>query len=86
MARRGTVDAGVAGGLLWASTAIIPLVFAATRWTWALGFAVGIDPHLLAAARARGDAGAGAVLGTVAICGAALTLGLVRIGPHSSPN
>jgi hypothetical protein len=98
----------VAGGLLWASTAIayqpssqaatwmtpaaaarwgrrlvsvatiIPLVYAATRWTWALGFSVGIDPRLLAAARAHGGTGAAAVLGLVATCGAALTLGLTQ--------
>jgi hypothetical protein len=56
--------------------AIVPLVYATTRWVWALGIPLGIDAHLLQAAGE--GAWAGAVLGTVAICGAGLTLGLAR--------
>jgi hypothetical protein len=63
--------------LAWVA-AIVPLVYAATRWAWALGFAVGIDPQLLAAAQRSGGTWAGAVLGTVATCGAGLTLGLAQ--------
>ena len=57
--------------------AAIPLVYAATRWAWALGIPLGIDGTLLASARAAdGGAWAGAALGSVAICGSILTLGL----------
>jgi hypothetical protein len=57
--------------------ATIPLVYAATRWAWALGIPLGIDERILLAAQTvDGGAWAGAALGTVAICGAALTLGL----------
>jgi hypothetical protein len=57
----------------------IPLIYAATRWAWALGIPLGIDVRVLDKAQAAyGGAWAGAVLGTVAICGAALTLGLIE--------
>jgi hypothetical protein len=59
----------------WAA-AIVPLVYAATRWTWALGIPLGIDAELLRAAGT--GVWAGAMLGTVAICGAGLTLGLIQ--------
>jgi hypothetical protein len=46
---------------------------------WALGIPLGIDAQLLRTAQTvGGGAQAGAALGTVAICGAALTLGLSR--------
>jgi hypothetical protein len=59
----------------WAA-AMVPLVYAATRWTWALGIPLGIDAQVLRAAGS--GVWAGAMLGTVAICGAGLTLGLIQ--------
>lgn len=69
----------------WAAwvAAIVPLVYAATRWTWALGIPLGIDAHLLQTAGE--GAWAGAVLGTVAICGAVLTLGLTQSWGETFP-
>jgi hypothetical protein len=58
--------------------AIVPLVYAATRWIWALGIPLGINAQFLQAARMAGAAWSGAALGTVAICGALLTLGLMQ--------
>jgi hypothetical protein len=57
---------------------IVPLVYAATRWIWALGIPLGIDAQLLESAQLAGATRSGAVLGTVAIGGAILTLGLIR--------
>jgi hypothetical protein len=65
----------------WATwvAAIVPLIYAATRWAWALGIPLGLDAHLLQTAQTvGGGACAGAVLGSVAICGAVLTLGLIQ--------
>jgi hypothetical protein len=60
------------------TAAIVPVIYAVTRWSWALGFPIGIDPRLLDRAEAAGGAWAGATLGTVAIVGAVLTLGLIQ--------
>ncbi len=59
---------------------IVPCLYAATRLTWAFGIPLGIDEQLLARARAEsgGIVGAAFGLGTVALCGAILTLGLVQ--------
>ena len=55
---------------------VVPLLYAATRWAWALGIPLGISDELFREGRATGLWWAGAALGTVAIAGAMLTLGL----------
>lgn len=58
---------------------IVPLIYAVTRWAWKLGIPLGIDERLVQISRTTNDGGwAGASLGTVAICGALLTLGLTQ--------
>jgi len=57
---------------------IIPLLYAATRWAWALGIPLGISGELFREGQATGLWWAGAGLATVAIGGALLTLGLVQ--------
>ncbi len=54
-----------------------PLVYAATRWAWALGIPLGISEELLRYGQERGLWVAGAGLASVAAVGALLTLGLV---------
>jgi hypothetical protein len=64
----------------WATAVavIIPLLYAATRWAWALGLPLGISDELYQEGRATGLWWAGAALGMVAIGGAVLTLGLIQ--------
>lgn len=64
----------------WATyTAVfIPLIYAATRWAWALGIPLGITEELLREGLASGMWLGGAALATVAIGGAILTLGLIQ--------
>jgi hypothetical protein len=67
----------------WASPAAwtafaIPFVYAATRWAWALGFSLGIDPAFYAEGQEDGLWLAGAALATLGAGGAVLTLGLVQ--------
>lgn len=64
----------------WATyTAVfIPLIYAATRWAWALGIPLGITEELLREGQASGMWLGGAALATVAIGGAILTLGLIQ--------
>jgi hypothetical protein len=57
---------------------IIPLLYAATRWAWALGIPLGISEEFFREGQAVGLWWAGAALATVAISGALLTLGLVQ--------
>jgi hypothetical protein len=57
---------------------IIPLLYAATRWAWALGIPLGISDELFREGQATGLWWAGAGLATVAIGGALLTLGLMQ--------
>lgn len=59
---------------------VVPCLYAATRLMWAFGIPVGIDERLLSSATAQsgGIIGAAFGLGTVALCGAILTLGLVQ--------
>jgi hypothetical protein len=70
---------------------VVPCLYAATRFAWAFGIPLGIDERLLASATARsgGIIGAAFGLGTVALCGAVLTLGLVQrwgeVFPHWLP-
>lgn len=66
----------------WAVTVaiIIPLLYATTRWAWALGIPLGVTRDLLREeARDTPDIWlAGAMLGAVAAAGSLLTLGLVQ--------
>ncbi|HXV57375.1 MAG TPA: hypothetical protein VD704_05860 [Gaiellaceae bacterium] len=58
----------------------IPVLYALTRWSWALGIPLGVSSEFLRE-EARETPGiwlAGAMLATVAVGGAVLTLGLVR--------
>jgi hypothetical protein len=57
---------------------IIPILYALTRYTWALGIPVGISEEFLREGEAIGLWWAGAGLATVAVGGALLTLGLIR--------
>lgn len=57
---------------------VIPLVYAATRWAWALGFPLGITDAFYQEGRAVGLWRMGAALATLAVAGAVLTLGLIR--------
>jgi hypothetical protein len=56
----------------------IPVVYAITRWAWALGIPLGISEEFLREGQALGLWWAGAALATLAVGGAALTLGLVQ--------
>lgn len=64
----------------WAvSIAVItPILYAATRWAWALGIPLGISEQFLREGQASGLWIAGAGLASVAVGGAILTLGLVQ--------
>jgi hypothetical protein len=64
----------------WATyvAVIVPLLYAATRWAWALGFPLGISEEFLREGQEVGLWWAGAALATLAAGGAILTLGLVR--------
>ncbi|MFU8870473.1 hypothetical protein [Micromonospora sp. SL4-19] len=64
----------------WAAwtAAAIPLVYAATRLAWALGFPLGISRDLFEELHQTGLVWAGVGLGTFALLGAVLTLGLVQ--------
>jgi hypothetical protein len=57
---------------------VIPLIYAATRWAWALGIPLGISEAYLRQGAIDGAWIAGAALATVAVAGAVLTVGLVR--------
>jgi hypothetical protein len=64
----------------WATSiaVIIPLLYAATRWAWALGIPLGVSAEFLRAGQEVGLWWAGAALATVAVGGALLTLGLIQ--------
>jgi hypothetical protein len=64
----------------WATAVaiVIPLLYAATRWAWALGIPFGISEEFFREGQAVGLWWAGAGLATVAVGGALLTLGLVQ--------
>jgi hypothetical protein len=57
---------------------IIPLFYTSTRYAWALGIPLGISEEFLHEGQASGLWVAGFGLGTVALVGAILTLGLVQ--------
>lgn len=61
----------------WVAVAA-PLFYCATRWAWAFGFSLGIDPVAYEAARQQGLWLAGAALATLGVVGAVLTLGLIQ--------
>jgi hypothetical protein len=56
----------------------IPLLYAATRWAWALGIPLGISEEFLREGQETGMWWAGAALSVVDVAGAILTLGLVQ--------
>ncbi len=56
----------------------VPVLYAATRWAWALGIPLGISEEFLREGQEVGLWWAGAGLATVAVGGAILTLGLVQ--------
>lgn len=56
---------------------VIPVLYAATRWAWALGIPLGISEEFLREGQEMGLWWAGAGLATIAVGGAILTLGLV---------
>lgn len=55
-----------------------PLAYCATRWAWALGFSLGIDPEFYREGQETGLWIAGAMLATLGAIGAVLTLGLIQ--------
>ena len=55
-----------------------PLLYTATRWAWALGFSLGIDPDAYQEGKEEGLWIAGAALASFAIVGSVLTLGLIQ--------
>jgi hypothetical protein len=57
---------------------VIPLLYAITRYAWALGIPLGISDTFLREGQASGLWIAGAGLATVAVAGAILTLGLAQ--------
>ena len=57
---------------------IIPVIYAVTRWAWALGFPLGLSEEFFREGQEVGLWWAGAALATLAVGGAVLTLGLVQ--------
>jgi hypothetical protein len=66
------------GGWAVAIAVFVPLVYAFTRWAWALGMPLGLSPKFYREGLATGLWWRGAALATLAISGALLTLGLVQ--------
>ncbi|MGH2446432.1 MAG: hypothetical protein ACRDGD_10420 [Candidatus Limnocylindria bacterium] len=56
----------------------VPVLYAVTRWAWALGIPLGISEEFLREGQEIGLWLAGAALATLAVVGAILTLGLVK--------
>ena len=56
----------------------VPLLYALTRWAWALGIPLGISEEFLREGQEIGLWWAGAGLATIAVGGAVLTVGLVQ--------
>jgi hypothetical protein len=63
----------------WAAAVAVisPLIYAGTRWAWALGIPLGISDEYLRLGAIDGAWVAGAALASVAVVGAGLTVGLV---------
>lgn len=55
-----------------------PLIYCVTRWAWALGFSLGIDPEFYREGQENGLWLAGAALATMGALGSVLTLGLFQ--------
>jgi hypothetical protein len=64
----------------------IPVIYAMTRYAWALGIPLGITREFLREGQAMGLWWAGAALATLAVGGAVLTLGLVRPWGETFPS
>jgi hypothetical protein len=62
---------------VWIAVAA-PLVYCGTRWAWALGFSLGMDPDAYQEGKEEGLWIAGAALASFGIVGAVLTLGLIQ--------
>lgn len=64
----------------WATAVAVavPMLYALTRWAWALGIPLGISEEFLREGQVIGLWAAGAALATLAVVGALLTLGLVQ--------
>ncbi|SDU33456.1 hypothetical protein [Jiangella alkaliphila] len=84
-ARCGRPDrsASVAAVLRWGRVAVyvaaaIPALYAVTRWVWVAGVPMGMDEQQYDDARADGSLWAAAWLGSFALVGTVLTLGLVQ--------
>jgi hypothetical protein len=77
---RWTTAASAARWGRWAAwtAAIIPVVYAVTRFAWLVNIPLGISAEFLADLRADGAVWAGAGLGAFGVVGAVLTLGLVQ--------
>jgi len=73
----GRARIGRVGRWATAIAVLVPLVYAATRWAWALGIPLGISDELLRYGQETGLWFAGAALASLAVGGALLTLGLV---------
>nr|BFF23182.1 hypothetical protein GCM10025732_11470 [Glycomyces mayteni] len=67
----------IARPAVWTAFAV-PLVYCLTRWAWALGFSLGIDPVFYQEGKEEGLWLAGAGLATLGGLGAILTLGLMQ--------
>jgi hypothetical protein len=66
------------GGPATVVAVAVPLLYAATRYAWALGIPIGLSPALYEQGRQIGLWMVGAGLATVALVGALLTLGLIQ--------
>lgn len=75
-----TTPAAAARWGRWATAVavVVPCLYAATRWAWALGIPLGISKEFMRKGEEEGLWVAGAALATVAVGGAVLTLGLVQ--------
>jgi hypothetical protein len=75
-----TTPAAAARWGRWAvyAAVVVPFLYAATRWAWALGIPLGISEEFLREGQETGMWWAGAALSTVDVTGAILTLGLVQ--------
>ncbi|HJU66047.1 MAG TPA: hypothetical protein VJ596_10240 [Gemmatimonadaceae bacterium] len=71
-------DAARWGKLAVAVAVLVPVIYAITRWAWALGFPLGISEEFFREGVGTGLWWRGAALATLALVGALLTLGLTQ--------
>ena len=57
---------------------VVPLIYCSTRWIWALGWGLGLDPEFYRQGQENGLWIAGASLASMGAGGALLTLGLIQ--------